>query len=150
MTEAPPSSSRCGNCGSINPVWFAPNVLWNLVIGGPEATDDPGGILCPACFIERAESRGIAPTAWELRPEVSAPPPASRDNADRLKKRDAIRARVTGKNPFGAYVVNADVSFLCAELRIQGTLLMAICARQLQTWFSASLRGCDPHDGCFR
>lgn len=46
----------CGDCGRDNPVWFAPNDLWNLVMGGPDAKEDPGGILCPTCFAHRAET----------------------------------------------------------------------------------------------
>jgi hypothetical protein len=61
--------SRCDDCHGTNPVWFAPNALWNLVIGGPEAKGDPGGFICPVCFIARAEAGGMRPTAWELRPE---------------------------------------------------------------------------------
>lgn len=61
--------SVCIDCGGHNPVWFAPNNVWNLIIGGPEALDDPGGLYCPNCFIARAETAGLVPTAWELRPE---------------------------------------------------------------------------------
>lgn len=74
--------SVCMDCGGLNPVWFAPNDVWNLVIGGPEAKDDPGGFYCPVCFIRRAEAAGIKPTAWELKPEgcdwrsIETPPPA--------------------------------------------------------------------------
>jgi hypothetical protein len=61
-TEQP----RCEDCEGPVPVWFAPNPLWNLVKGGPEATDDPGGFLCLNCFVIRAEAAGIRPTAWVL------------------------------------------------------------------------------------
>lgn len=54
----------CEDCGQSALNWFAPNTLWNLVKGGPDATDDPGGLLCPNCFIRRAETAGIVPTAW--------------------------------------------------------------------------------------
>lgn len=59
----------CDDCGRPNPVWFAPNEVWNLAIGGPDARDDPGGFVCPNCFIIRAEQAGIVPTAWKLEPE---------------------------------------------------------------------------------
>lgn len=39
--------------------WYAPNELWNLVMGGPEATDDPGGSLCPRCFTIECDKQGI-------------------------------------------------------------------------------------------
>ena len=44
-------------------MWFTPNELWNKVM--PERTR----LLCPTCFIARAESKGIHPTGWELREE---------------------------------------------------------------------------------
>lgn len=66
--------TQCDDCSGPNPVWYAPNALWNLVMGGPEAKDDPGGMICPVCFIKRAEDGGHVPTAWmlhwELRPET--------------------------------------------------------------------------------
>lgn len=68
------SEKVCGDCGGHNPVWFAPSPLWNLVMGGPQATGDPGGIVCPVCFIRRAEASGIEPTAWEVREEPSPSP----------------------------------------------------------------------------
>lgn len=70
----------CQDCGRPAPVWFAPNALWNRVMGGPEATDDPGGMLCPCCFIARAERTVIVPTAWVLDiegPLTDATPPSS-------------------------------------------------------------------------
>jgi hypothetical protein len=65
------SEDVCMCCGGHNPTWFAPNILWNLVIGGPEARDDPGGFYCPNCFIARAEAAGIVPTVWFVSPEVA-------------------------------------------------------------------------------
>lgn len=54
----------CQICGQVNPTWFAPSELWNRVI--PERS----GMLCPNCFIARAERQGVHPTAWELRLET--------------------------------------------------------------------------------
>ena len=62
----------CQECHRPNPVWFAPNRLWNFVMGGEAATDDPGGFLCPCCFIQKAEAQGIRPTGWMLRQEPTA------------------------------------------------------------------------------
>ena len=42
--------SRCQRCGARNPVWWAENKQWNATVGGPDATEDPGGILCPTCY----------------------------------------------------------------------------------------------------
>lgn len=39
--------------------WNAPNDLWNLVMGGPETTDDPGGVLCCGCFWRRCREQDI-------------------------------------------------------------------------------------------
>jgi hypothetical protein len=69
LSAAAPGPDRseaypCQSCGGPTLVWFAPNDLWNLVMGGPEARDDPGGFMCPNCFIRRAEAAGIVPTAW--------------------------------------------------------------------------------------
>lgn len=54
----------CQECGFTFRPWFAPDRLWNLVMGGPGAKDDPGGVVCPNCFIELAEAAGINPPAW--------------------------------------------------------------------------------------
>ena len=54
----------CGDCGANNPTWFAPNDLWNRVMGSPN------GIVCPACFIERAELVGVGRSAWRVEPEA--------------------------------------------------------------------------------
>ena len=42
------------DCGHWNPIWFAGNPFWNEVMGGPDAKDDPGGVLCLTCFAKRA------------------------------------------------------------------------------------------------
>jgi hypothetical protein len=65
-------ADACTECGHLNPSWFTASVLWNLVMGGPDATDDPGGFLCPCCFIVKAE-RALGdetPPAWVLHPEA--------------------------------------------------------------------------------
>lgn len=66
VVEGEPGKLTCERCGGPVRVWFAPNKLWNLVKGGPAATDDPGGMLCPNCFIDAAEEAGLNPTAWVL------------------------------------------------------------------------------------
>jgi hypothetical protein len=76
VTEQASTGDRvCDDCGQNNPVWFAPVALWNRVVGGPEAKGDPGGVLCPICFIRRAEGAGVRPTAWIVQPEEGPRPP---------------------------------------------------------------------------
>lgn len=56
----------CHDCGTAdNIIWFTDSALWNRVMGGPDAADDPGGILCIPCFVVRADAAGCA-SAWEL------------------------------------------------------------------------------------
>jgi hypothetical protein len=50
----------CQDCDGSTRVWFAPNATWNAVMGSD------GGMLCPGCFIDRAEAIGMVPTAWVL------------------------------------------------------------------------------------
>lgn len=76
MSEAAPTlpeemrgDGPCMDCGTHDtPVWFTDNVFWNAVVGGPGTRYDPGGLLCPICFIRRAETV-TAPTGWKLTPE---------------------------------------------------------------------------------
>lgn len=69
MPEMPaPVPSYCDDCGRVNPVWFAPNDLWNTVVGSPNGT------LCPACFIDLAEQRGVVPLAWRVDTEAYPTP----------------------------------------------------------------------------
>lgn len=60
----PISEDICQDCGGDNPVWFAPNELWNEVV-------DPNKVhfLCPVCFIKRAEAIRKR-RAWSVKPEV--------------------------------------------------------------------------------
>lgn len=60
------AGATCEDCGGPTFSWTAPDELWNAVQGGPIAADDPGGMLCPNCFIRKAEASGIAPPAWTL------------------------------------------------------------------------------------
>ena len=39
--------------------WNAPNEVWNFVMGGRAATDDPGGVLCASCFWLRCRELNI-------------------------------------------------------------------------------------------
>jgi len=60
---------KCHECGQWNPCWFTANEIWNKV------TPDRSGILCPSCFLRRAE-KVIPNTGWELLPENSAAAPS--------------------------------------------------------------------------
>ena len=51
----------CKICGVYSPTWFTDSDLWNLI--------DEAGILCPACFITKAEKAGVKTTGWKLIPE---------------------------------------------------------------------------------
>ncbi len=51
--------SRCQECGHPNYPWYADDEVWNLVMGGPGATDDPGGVLCITCFAHRMYRQGL-------------------------------------------------------------------------------------------
>jgi hypothetical protein len=62
--------SRCQECGHTCVPWFTDNWLWNHVVGGPACTDDPGGYLCPQCFMVRAEA-AFPGLVWRLFPEWS-------------------------------------------------------------------------------
>jgi hypothetical protein len=57
----------CEECGRPNVVWFAPSDLWNQVMrSGDRGAPDVFGIVCPMCFIRRAEALGVTSTAWRL------------------------------------------------------------------------------------
>lgn len=74
-----PGDGPCHDCGGTNIVWSTDSTLWNLVIGGPAATDDPGGLLCVPCFVGRAEALGLAPAGWYLGPWQPAADPGRAD-----------------------------------------------------------------------
>jgi hypothetical protein len=62
--------SRCQECERTYVPWFTDNWLWNHVMGGPNCTSDPGGYLCPRCFMVRVEQ--VSPgLVWRLFPEWS-------------------------------------------------------------------------------
>lgn len=99
-------SRPCEDCGCQMLAWFAPNMIWNRVIGGPDAQYDPGGVLCPSCFIKRAERAGII-DIWKVAPssdedhaqaqEVSrARAEAERLSAENVRLRAAL---ATSKDP---------------------------------------------------
>ncbi len=61
--QAQHGDTVCDDCGGANPVWWVDTKLWFTVVGGH------AGILCPACFISKAEDMGIGTSgAWQLYP----------------------------------------------------------------------------------
>lgn len=59
--------AKCEDCGGANVVWHAPSQIWNKVCRPPGYRCDP--MLCPTCFIIRAEKVGIHSTSWRVCPE---------------------------------------------------------------------------------
>ena len=57
----------CEECGRENPVWFAPSEIWNKAVR--EQCEDADLMLCPMCFIKRAEAVGFNTRAWRVAPE---------------------------------------------------------------------------------
>jgi len=57
----------CHKCNGRNIIWNVDNKLWNAVMG------NHSDILCPICFIELAEAKGIKPAAWRLSCEGNWP-----------------------------------------------------------------------------
>jgi len=57
----------CGDCETTNnPVWYTDSALWNDVMGG-HASEEASGILCPQCFMRRAENKYLI-TGWHISP----------------------------------------------------------------------------------
>lgn len=113
--------ATCECCGGPALTWFAPNKLWNLVQGGPEATDDPGGMLCPNCFILKAEAAGIVPTAWVLATEHIAPAPTTAIEAVRagLKPGKILMARDVRPEGFSRKAVFNALTYLARRGEIE-------------------------------
>lgn len=53
-------------------------------------------MLCPVCFIRRAERGGILPPAWEVRPE-SVEPPVSSEGTGREPSEEIIEIDEQGR-----------------------------------------------------
>jgi hypothetical protein len=79
VAEAHPEDF-CHRCGRPNPVWSAPNDLWNDVMGGPD------GIVCPPCFAESAGPGFV----WTFEPLRAA-----------LAEREALRTALTPEDALG-------------------------------------------------
>jgi hypothetical protein len=64
--QSPHPEGPCFDCGGENVTWFAPNEIWNAVV---RSGDKPDVMLCPLCFIRRAERAGYNKDAWRIAPE---------------------------------------------------------------------------------
>lgn len=85
MTPHP--EDLCAECGGPNVVWFAPNDLWNAVMrDGDRGNPDLVGIVCPVCFIRRAERAGHRPPAWRVEPESRAREPEAVSSSSRAER----------------------------------------------------------------
>ena len=51
---------RCQDCGRPYPLWWACDVLYEKIVG------DLGGLFCPWCISQRAETAGLV-LKWEPR-----------------------------------------------------------------------------------
>lgn len=64
-SKCPPlGEDICQRCISPNPVWFAPNELWNEVMRPEGEGSEPYDFLCPNCFIDLT---GDKVKIWELK-----------------------------------------------------------------------------------
>ena len=64
MIEAGHPEAVCEDCGGHNVSWYSPNALWNKIVRRADKGDP---MLCPRCFILRAEAMGIS-EVWEVSP----------------------------------------------------------------------------------
>lgn len=63
LAESDRVDGPCQDCGRMYSPWFTDHALWNRVMGGPDATDDPGGMLCMTCFTDRVDDGNVV---WYL------------------------------------------------------------------------------------
>lgn len=84
--------ARCQDCGRQNVIWHTPLELWDRVVREHHPDKDP--MLCPVCFIVRAEKAGVLPVSWciaapDLPPD--RPAGASEDSLARERIRKAYQ-----------------------------------------------------------
>lgn len=61
LTDGP-----CQECGEAYPIWFTDNAVWNYVLSGGTSTREQGGMLCPRCFMAKAEPLYAAALTWRI------------------------------------------------------------------------------------
>ena len=142
--DSPHPEATCEACKGPNVVWFAPNELWNV------ATDGQWSILCPVCFITRAELRGINKAAWKIEPEnasmttspspsPSPSPTASTEKPEDRAARLAKRVAKTGRLDDHAAMLLAEIeSNEAGEFAEAITIAQRLC---LRTTYISDLSG---------
>lgn len=80
----------CGDCGRPYPPWWAPHDWWNRVMSAGTATDDPGGLLCPTCFLIRAAPTGTAYLTDQAHDHDTCAECTARLNAEYARSRQDI------------------------------------------------------------
>ncbi len=68
MIEPNHPESTCDDCGGHNVIWFAPSPIWNMVVRDKLAPDAPDPMLCPSCFMLRADKVSGVKT-WMILPK---------------------------------------------------------------------------------
>jgi hypothetical protein len=59
----------CEDCGGDNIKWFTLNVVWNEVREAQERFgSEAASIVCPTCFVVRADAAGYDVRSWLLLP----------------------------------------------------------------------------------
>lgn len=95
----------CEQCGRENVVWFAPNEVWNAA--------GAAGILCPVCFVKKAEAAGLDAAAWKIEPEIRFSPAKMPVQACLMELRETLQRPLT---PATVNVLEQRFRHLCALL----------------------------------
>jgi hypothetical protein len=68
MIEPEHPEATCDDCGGHNVVWFAPAPVWNQVVREPLAEPSTDPMLCPSCFMLRAD-KVLGVKTWMVIPK---------------------------------------------------------------------------------
>lgn len=119
---------HCDDCQKPYARWFADSPEWNLVMGGPEAKDDPGGMLCPRCFTLRAEKVYTLPV-WRLwldrenRVKVSCRDASHAEQLAQAREQGAAEARARVE---AALVQVGYLDLVAKQIREQGDVAQVL------------------------